>query len=237
MIRNLKSLGLALVAVFAMSAMAASTASAATPGEFTLGAGTTTVTGTEVAAGPNKLTAFGQTVECPGSSYDIFKFNQTPHVVPPNAVTTLTVVPTYKQENCKTGIGTKMTVTTNGCDFVFHIGETTGGGETYGVTADVVCPPNVEIDVHAYASASNENITACTVTVPSQNGLTGTVHLTNGVAPSGRKDVTIKGQFTNIHVTESGLCGNKTELLGTFDVNATIEGKAGAVASDVTITD
>jgi hypothetical protein len=239
MIRNLKALGLALVAVVAISVMAASAASAATPGEMTVGAGTQNVTATEIAAGVNRFTMFGNSLECPGSNYSIWKYNSTlPEEPVPNAVTTVTAFPNFKQSACKSGLGTKATVTVNSCDFVFHVGETTGGGETYAVTADVVCPGLVEVDMHFYASAANENIVVCTVNFGTQSGLTGTAHLTNGVAPSGKKDVTLSGIFKGLHVIETGLCGNKTETGGEFHISATFQGTNGAgAATDFFVTD
>jgi hypothetical protein len=222
MIHNLKALGLALVAVFAMSAMAIPIASAATPGEFTVTA-PSNGTGTEIAGKINALTAFGQGVECPGSTYHQRKYFATPHEPVPNAVTDITVTWTANNSSCKTTSGLKATVNMNGCDTVWHIGETIIPGLTYNLTHDVACPFNKEIDIEIYASASNENIKACTLKIKSQSGLAG-LKITNGTS-GGKSDITTEGTIKNIHVEESGLCGNATTNVGEFHMALTSTGK------------
>jgi hypothetical protein len=130
MIRNPKALGLALVAVFAMSAMATSAASAQ-QGELTSKPveGVTLIGSETGEAGSNALTAFGLRIECPQSTYTGHKYSETPHTLIPNGATTVTLTPDYKEENhnCRSFPGNfPMTVSMNGCDYVLHFGETTG---------------------------------------------------------------------------------------------------------------
>jgi uncharacterized membrane protein len=228
MIRNIKVLGLALVAVFAMTAVAASAASAQ-QGYFTAD-GSATGDGVDI-AGKNQLTAFGNTVECPESTYDV---ESTSGGLVASGSTTFTVTPAYNNSKCNSG-GLKATVNMNGCDFVFHIGETTGGGETYGVTADLKCPAGKTVDIEAFLSASNENIKACTITFgeTGNQGLSGP-HLTN---KTGGK-VELSGTATGVHATESGLCGNKTTETGEYDTGVTISGTdSKGAATEISISD
>jgi len=208
MIRNLKVLGLALVAVFAMGAVAASAASAANQGKLTSD-GPVTLTVTETGAkgsDSNSLHAFGSKVECFGSTYAGHKVGGTSFLA--SGETTATLTPTYNQKECRSFTGAterEATVETNGCDFVFHIGETTGGVEgTYGVTADVVCPVGNKIHVGVWELGAKHETSnrLCTVEVGAQTGLAG-AHVTNTPASD---DFDVTGTFTNIAATEHGLC-------------------------------
>lgn len=153
MIRNLKVLGLALAAVFAMSAMVASAASA--QGKLTTGAGqNVTLNGTETgAAGSNQLQAFGANIRCPGSTYTGHRYNVTAHTfIQPNS-TRATLTPKYLETvagkpNCvAAGLGWTATVDMNGCDYVVNLGPTDTAVGTYDVTFDVVCTGGNEITV------------------------------------------------------------------------------------------
>ena len=236
MIRNLKVLGLGLVAVFAFSAMAASMASAAEQGLLTSTSGkAVTLDVTETGTGQNALTAFGEKVECPGTTYKGHEVGSTVNGVP-NKGTTATITPTYNQAACVATPGPhKATIRTNGCDFVFHLGNTTPAGNkigTYGVTADVVCPAGQSIIVDVYLAANNENVKVCEVTVGPQNGLAGP-HATN----TSSEDIDVTGAFTNIVASKSGLCGAANTNTAEFDIDATVTGTVGGVAEGITISD
>ena len=129
---NLKALGLALVAVFALSAVAASAASAQ-QGTLT-STGPVTLTATETGAAQNWFEAFGARVECPGSTINGHKVATTPHVPIPVPATQATLTPKWLETvgglpNCKVpGLGLTATIDMNGCDFVASINQTTGGG-------------------------------------------------------------------------------------------------------------
>jgi hypothetical protein len=225
MTRNLKTLGLALVAVFALSAVVASAASA--QGKITSD-GPVTGTGTEIT--PNKLTALGRTVECPGSTMTFHEYNVTPHKPVPDDATTATATPHYK--NCTVpGVG-PATVIMNGCHYVFHIGGTTGVADQFSATIDIVCPAGKVIEVQAFSSHPG-GIKLCTTTVKAQTGLVGARATTNTASD----DVVATGEVGGIHVEQHGLCGAKTETGAKFDLNLTIQGKnAAGGATGITVT-
>ena len=246
MIRNLKALGLALVAVFAFSAIAASGASAQ-QGALTA-AEPVTLVGEETKEATtfdNALTAFpvegvtGKT-HCPLSTITGHKAEATPQpevhelIEPPTSEITLT--PHYK--NCVTEDAKKnkfsTTVDMNGCDYLLTIGETTEKEGTYGVEVHIVCPEGKFIQVTLFSSSSH-SLKVCTLTVTSTTP-TSEAHVTNiaGVPD----DLEIVGTFTNIHVDKGGLCGSGTDEKGVFHIDATVKGfnEAGKQI-DVTVTD
>jgi len=232
MIRNFKTLGLALIVVFALSAVVASAASAQ-QGTLTSD-GPVTLIGDETGAAQNRLTAFGAFVECPGSIYTGHKNAVTPHGLISSGETTATLTPHYNQanENCVATLGWKATVHMNGCDYVIHLGETTGGvAGTYGVTFDVICPAGKEITVTLFTN--NADLTsgtqACVLHVKEQKGLAG-AHATD----TGNGHIDLTGTVEGIHVTKSKpnnhtiLCQNETtpaNNLGKFDLDVTVTGK------------
>jgi hypothetical protein len=230
MIRNLKVLGLALVAMFAMAAVLASVASAQTKGDLTSD-GRFTLKGKEAGTETeNRLTAFGKFVQCPGSTYTGHKVEVTPHVPLTSGDTTATVTPHYKQENCRGTLSTRATVHMNGCDYVVHLGETTGGvNGTYGVTFDVVCPVGKEITETVWTSGQTthpETNRLCIIHVPGQNGLAG-AHATNLAGGKLR----LSGTVEKITASQTkgpddvfNLCPNENTTTAKFDLNAEIEG-------------
>jgi hypothetical protein len=100
MIRNLKALGLALVAVFALSAVAASAASAQQG--FITSTGPVTLDGVE--DGTNyfeihNLEPFGKVrVECPGSTFKGHEVGSTKGI--PSGAKTATITPNYNNLTC-----------------------------------------------------------------------------------------------------------------------------------------
>jgi len=228
MIRNLKVMGLALVAVFALSAVVASAASA--QGKLTSD-GPVTLTGSEVGAEPDGLEAFGLKVQCPGSTITGHAYNVTPHGLIANGATTATLTPHYKQanENCTVAPGGFIaTVDMNGCDYVIHIGTLPA------VTLDVICPVGQEITVTIFTNAHDHTVTnkpMCILHIKEQKGLAG-ASVTNGVG-----DLNIAGTVTGIHVfrTSTGthpvLCPSATITTGKFILNDTAKGTNGAGAA------
>lgn len=245
MIRNLKTLGLALMAVFALGAVAASAASA--QGVLTSESGkAVTLKGTETGSLlANSLTGPLGSVTCKGSSYTGHEVNSTTNRVP-NKSSTATITPKYNQSECKAHIpvlGTRpATVTMNGCDYVFHIGGTTEG--TYGVTADVVCPENnvIEVEIYKPETAHVEANLLCRIEVgdefekkPVNQKIAG-AHLTNQDAAV--DDINLTGSFQNIHTTNSGsLCGTGTSQTADLDVDVTITGEDEAGPTGISISD
>jgi hypothetical protein len=163
MTSKLKALGLALVAVFAMSAVAASAASAQN-GIFTSDGPATligTPTGTEV---ENSITAFGKTVTCPKVIYTGHKANVTPHEAIPSGATEVTLTPHFGV--CAMG-AFPVTVDMNGCDFVIAIKETTGVADQYNLHTTVKCPAGQHLVVTAFTNAAGHtaNTPFCNLTL------------------------------------------------------------------------
>ncbi len=208
MIRKLKTLGLALVAVCAMSAMAASAASAVTtPGELTSD-GNVTVSG----AGTAETFTFeaGQKITC-NATQAVGPQNVTPHglVNPGAGLTTLTVQPHYS--SCTATVGGQSlpaTFTTNGCDFVLHIGETIGVTGKYGGTTDIVCGANESFEAHVYLNATYAT-SICTYNIPAQTGIPG-----GEIQNVAGGTVKIAGTAASIKAVRTGIvCGGPKETM------------------------
>jgi hypothetical protein len=141
MTRNLKVLSLALLAILALSAVVALGASAQQGKLISFEGKAVTLTAEEEPLGVNAMTAFNFTTKCPGTTYDGSKVGELNQLLP-NKSTEATITPTYR--NCKTFAGVlewSTTVNMRGCDYVFHIGSTTGEQKptikTFALTADV----------------------------------------------------------------------------------------------------
>jgi len=226
MIRNLKVLGMALVAVFAMGALAASAASAQNGKITSLTTGEDfTLTGTPEGAKGSGTNIFkfkeGEVngIECHETHYHGEATGGGPLK---NGAETATVIPTYK--GCTFG-GLPLTVTMNGCDFDLHLTKTTGVADTYEVTSDLTCPPEKVVEVHIYLSkqAHEKDEAFCTLTFGAQNGLKGATlkDETNG-------HLTLGGTIKGISSTKHGACaagGTENSTTGTLGLGVTLEGK------------
>ncbi|HET8861827.1 MAG TPA: hypothetical protein VFM94_01080 [Solirubrobacterales bacterium] len=255
--RNLKVLGLALVAVFALSAVVASAATAQSGVLTSTNKEKVTLTGADTGVKQNWFKAFENKVECPDSTYTghaVKTFTQTvettektgkDHEFLPHGATEVTVTPHYRQTqtppnqntaNCDVEAGASTlsaTVTMNGCDFEFYEFKTAGGGNgTYSFLADVVCPAGKTIEVHIYSSHTH-SLQLCKVTIGSQEGLTG-FHATN----TANETVDLTGTSKNIKAKKSGLCGaGETEVAEyNLDVNVGAHNE-GNLAEGITISD
>jgi hypothetical protein len=122
MIHKFKALGVAMVAVLAMSAVVASAAQA----QFTANSYPTTVTG-HSALGNDVFSVDGTSVECTGHFEGTLK----------EASTSLTVIATYS--SCRAFGFASATVDMNGCDYVFY---STG-------SVDLVCPTGQSVTIQA----------------------------------------------------------------------------------------
>jgi hypothetical protein len=226
MIRNLKMLGIALVAVFAMSASAAS---AASQGILTSD-GPVSLTGTESEEG--FLITFSPTLKyyC-HTHYVIGGVNMTPHGFTSTPVKTLTIAPQFSEcEMDNGGTETPATFTMNGCDFVLHIGE--GEAGKYGTTLDFVCPAGKEIEFHAYSNATHAT-TICTFKLSAQTGISG------ATVSNGGGGIKLGGTFGGIHDVKTGiLCGGTSESNSVqLDVGGLITGKnEGGAATEISLT-
>ena len=223
MTRNLKALGLALVAVFAMSAIAASAAHAETEGHVT-STGPVTLKGTDTGATlENSLTVtvLGSTtkIHCPESHYTGHKLNVTPHQRLTSGETQITV--TTITTNCTDGTNA-ITVNMNGCDWQFLDFTTTGGvAGTYGIRADITCPGTNKIEMTG---------SACAIKIGAQTDLTG-LHATNtGSGTSDSIDIT-----GTVNVAASA-CGIGITAVKHVDFNMrgfnNVEAETGVTISD-----
>jgi hypothetical protein len=208
MIRNLKAVGLALAALLAMSAVVVSSALAQT-GKITSD-GPVTLKGTQTGGeleNSTRVTIFGSpdTITCVGATYIGHKVATTPHGLIPNGATETTITPIYG--NCHDNTGNVITVTMNGCDYVFRDATTTGGvAGTYGITTDIVCPVGKEIEMSGGP---------CLVKIGAQTGLIG-FHLTNTAA--GPNDVDLAGTVNR----KATVCGISSTA--TWHIDVTIRG-------------
>jgi phosphate-selective porin len=196
MIRNVKTLALAVVAILAVSAMAAQAASAAA---FNSEAAETTLTGSQTTT--NEFSVTSGIVKCSKAEFDGTQVGTTAEMV--------VVHPSYS--GCKLA-GIAATVNTTGCNYTF---EKTTGNTTEGIIADVV----IECEAGHDISVTKEG---CTVTVPGGQTLAH-VKITNS---SPETDVTINATVAGITYEEIGApCaspGHHTN--GTYTGSATIEG-------------
>jgi len=220
MIRNLKVLGLALVAVFALSAMAASMASAS---EFK---STGPWTGFATETGANRITAFGGTVECPGSTATVHTYmtqKETEEGKTHLKVTKNTVVITLTldllQTKCIAKEGEsihKTTVTLNGCDFDLVVPSKPA------VRYAVRCPAGKSIQIDEYAFSGSElGGVVCTTTIGEQ------VELAGGEMTSNETGTLVStGTVTGIKASRSGSgCATETTEKAEQIINLTTEGK------------
>jgi hypothetical protein len=222
MTRNLKALGLALVAVFAMGAVIASAAQAQ-QGTLT-STGPVTLRGVNEVGQINSLTAFGGEVKCPNVVYTGHKVTETPHKPIPSGAKEVTITPHYGL--CTGPAGVPATVDMNGCDYDFDLLETTGGGDTYGIRATVTCPAGKHITLTFFTSAANHtnNKPFCHTTITENAagylGLHAT-DLTNG-------HLTVSGTIENISADKPAmgiLCPEETTNAAKLHLSINVEGK------------
>ncbi len=183
MARNLKALGLASIAVVAMSAVAA-TAAQALP-VFTAVKYPAIVDATtkrEIGKSLEVLEVGGREVEC-----EVSHFKGTLE----KASSTLTVTPRYTDHEeggvCKTGQIFKTTVTENGCDYLFHL--TKKDAADYTGTMDILCPAGKLMEIHVRDTFNNES---CKITIPEQKGLGTLTFKDNG------NHIDVSGEVINV---------------------------------------
>jgi hypothetical protein len=203
--RNLKVLGLALVAMFAMSAVAATVASA---DDLTAESYPTTLTGKPdpTATKPDIFVTTAGNISCTEPAY---------HATLEAAATSVTATATYA--GC-TAFGLPAQIDMEGCSYVFTI---MGGTSTVG-DADLSCPAGKEVII------TQKPTDKCIVRVKAQSDLTGTVTYSN-IGAGATREVTIKAAITGIdyaHTKGSGIaaCTTGTSTTGTLDATAVVTG-------------
>ncbi len=238
MIRSLKTLGLALVAVLALSAMVASAASAApkltpVPEEYPV-----TLKGEQMTTNTLALEG-GRKVECTGAT-----FAGTIASKAEAEESKLTVEPAYS--GCTaTILGNKdlATITLNGCDYLLTSSETTTGtiaAEGWEVTGKEVhlqCPAGASIEIHVFTTEANDlsNTPLCTYKIGAQTP-TGdldyklTEKNAEGNGTKGGINETVTGVTTTRASGTATNCGAASQS-GSLTGEVTVEGfnKAGAM--------
>jgi hypothetical protein len=218
MIRKLKVLGLALVAVLAFSAVAASASQAF---EFTSFNTVTeeheggTSVGNQTEGNKHKFTPTGgfSSIQC-----TVAHFTGT-------SATGTEAAPTTHPEysGCTDSLGRAVDVSTAGCNYVFHV--TKGSGDEFEGTTDIECEAGKAIVV-SITNGSKEVV--CTDTVGAQNG-TGPVVFKN-MTESSPTDITVESKATNVvNTVKNGPgffpCGaaDGTYKNGTYTGNTTVQ--------------
>lgn len=197
MIRNLKVLGVALAAVFALGAVAASMALGEEEVEgkqaYLTAENPATLKGTETGSQTNRLTSFGSFTECPGSTY----LGTTEENKTFSHGTTVKIEPTYIK--CvSSALKFATTVNMNGCYYIFHLKTTTvGSTDTYGVTATVVgCTAGKHIEVTTVIGGKH-----CTTTITENAaGYTGL----DVIDTTASHDIDITGTIKGIKADQKG---------------------------------
>ncbi len=213
MIRNLKTLGLALVAVLALGALVASSASAV--GKFTSPVGYPQhVVGEDIGAGDIFTAGAEMQVACSGETYTATL----------NASTSaLTVTPTFK--DCTTP-GGEFTILMNSCQFELTVTETVTADHDKG-QMHVRCPTGLIMETHQFAGPQQHasNMSNCKITTGPQTG-TGSLHYTS---ETGSKDLQVHGQI-ELSGQFHGACsfGFTINTNFTFHLSLTLKATSGA---------
>ncbi len=241
MTHKLKALGLALVAVFAMSAVVASTAQA---GVFEITAGTeATITGEQV----NGLVTG---VETPKNEVilDTGAFKCTPAtfhgVFKTAAPTELKLSATYGNTTAGTGCTFSgiagPVIHMNGCEYLFTAGNTTPAGNNNAITVamHLICPPGKVIDITTPIGNP-----PCTITIGPQTFPESMITAQNNAIAGTGMDVTATMDITGIDYEVHGKCPNAvpetvTRTNGIYRGVVTLKGDAipGGGPVGVTVT-
>jgi hypothetical protein len=231
MICNSKALGLALLAIFAMSATASSAAKAEQPAQLTAEAGFVTGTGQQI--GESVYLRSGRPLTC--------QVTESQEAASNGDTTFSAGTPTV--EGCVFGPPEfPATVRTNGCAFLFHLtADFLEAGHTWTATSDFVCPEGKKGEILVYSNVS-ESTLVCAYEFKTQTGL-GTVDLTNepagGETPKDwiRAHIDISGIVSKRIFGSSLLCGGVEDATGTLTGEAELSGTdADGNASGITIS-
>ncbi|HEX6688527.1 MAG TPA: hypothetical protein VF085_07670 [Solirubrobacterales bacterium] len=229
MSRNLKALGLALAAVFALSAIASSAASA-TEASFPSGSNWTILSSTSIGEQVFEASAT-ESVKCKSVDVDgSANADQEALTVTPTYGKTLankvTLAEAEKSECTVTqsGVTRPATVHTNLCHYTLFAGNEVDG--TMNITDTSVPPAKCEIQITVYFLGE---FRPC-LDVPPQTPTHPTVTYTNETYVSGGKtlwDVKVKSDIEGITFTRTGVCtpvghvGNGAKYFGEFTVKGT----------------
>jgi len=213
MIRTFKALGLALVAIFAMSALVASAAQA--QGVLTNTEATELTLTQDDEGGTNTATGL-QTFATTSGSFTCDEFHAEATGLSSNSSLTEITFQNIKTNNvgkstCTGPFSTSPTFEFNGCDYLFTIGVTIGttGMETTGAI-HLVCPVGKQITTTA---------PFCQTHFPAQSVGGHLVFKTITGAPD---DITIEATLTGIQYQGTELCSSGSD--GQYKGNFTVKG-------------
>lgn len=202
MTRNLKALGLALVAALALGAMTASGASAS-PALFTANvpAGqTASIDGSQV--GVNTFTLNGLALTCATATAN------GKAITAGTSSTYVTLTPAFGTCHVVVAGLTKLvTVTTNGCGYTFNATKNTGGFK-FSADLTIECPTK-PIEVHVYNAAVSEATTLCTYDIGHQT-VNDKIELTNEAGAPSDVLAHVNVPVTAHNTILSALCGQNT---------------------------
>jgi hypothetical protein len=206
MTRNLKVLGLALVAALAMSALAASAASAT----YSFGAPNAPTDGTGSQIGTNIFTTGAGTVECTSATFSGTQGSESSSDV--------TISPHYTGCTAFTIVGTHVKM--NGCTYTFTTPTVDlGGGEFTGESPHVICTGENQIEITPTGFFGS----ICTVKIPGQTPTSGHVIYKNEGEGTTRV-VKVTATVGGIHFTSSGgICGS-SGTNGSYEGSVTLRG-------------
>lgn len=214
MLRNLKALGLAITAMFALSAMTAVAAQANEEGHIVSAFETDEHEISNIFATDENedndlvFTSPGGVVDCAVNDFHGTLGNE-------GTEKRLTLEATFggaKVGSGCTAAGFPATVFNNGCHLTFYTAETTAEttsevGE-WRVTTDLHCPDGQPgIVVKAYSGGAH-GFQVCQIVVPPQTELEGVTIHNKANTPSEPHDLTATVDVEGIHETQSGLCGS-----------------------------
>jgi hypothetical protein len=201
--RNIKILGLAFVAMLAMSAVMAGAASA---DKLTATGYPANLTATADGEFVDEFKTTAGTVKCPEPVY---------HATIGAAIPTggsVVATPTYPHVGC-TGFGFPATIDMNECTYNFSVVTGTVG------KADLECPTGKEVTV----TASSGGILKCTVHVKTQTDLTGAVTYTNIAGGKITLEANLGGiDYTHTQGTGLGSCPSGSATNGTLVAKAIV---------------
>lgn len=212
MTRNFKALGLAAFALLALGAMVAPAAQA----EVTLTTGLTPSTHTATSLHATQYNPTGNitdnnfttAVGATNCSNALSTFTGTTT----GTNKTLTITPNYV--HCTTitkedKAGTPVTVTLNGCDFLFNQPETLTGGPKYTGTVSVICPAGkkIEVEVYAAGSVTAHSVKICTLSIGETKNIAHVIYTNIPGVPPVKDDITVKVTGSGIPYSTTGICG------------------------------
>jgi hypothetical protein len=217
MIRNLKVLGLALVAMLAMSVVVASAAQANSNFTTTNGLYPTIFEGEQ--GTENVFTTTTGSVKCTTAKF-VYRNGETMqeaginYVIGTNTAASETASLHPEYTGCK-AFGVKATVTTTGCNYLFHV---TNAASPFTLSTDIACSGTNKITVVPTG-------VDCTITVGPQTGITGLSAVNAGAGAT--EDITVTINSGNITYTETGTnchINGATDNNGSYTGTATIKG-------------